>query len=249
MSKFIKETIIALKSYFKVWSFIVEHKLWALLWISVIANLGLFIGLIFALLFGFKGLTKLIDSLIGIVDFPSWLISSIGFVISVITIFSIYRFLALIFLSPLFSYISERVQKIIIGIDNPFSFRQLCFDIIRGIRIAFRNLFLELGLTALFFFLGGITFGLLAPFIPFVLYFVSAYFFGFAMIDYRSEIRRLNTKDSIRLVKNHRGIATGIGIGFKVFILLPLFGILFAPLYAIIAGALAMEEVENTTFI
>ncbi len=54
--------------------------------------------------------------------------------------FSLFKYLFLILGSPLFAYLSEKTEAIMEGKDFPFSFTQLLKDILRGIRIALRNM-------------------------------------------------------------------------------------------------------------
>ena len=54
--------------------------------------------------------------------------------------FSFFKFFFLIVGSPVFAYLSEKTESIIEGRDFPFSFKQLLKDIIRGIKLALRNL-------------------------------------------------------------------------------------------------------------
>jgi len=244
MKKHLKESIIGLKSYGKVIPFLSENKLWNILWVSLLANIFLILALFGAFSFFFVSFTDYITQWQDKLDFlPSFLVKSVSIILSILILLYSYRYLALIFLSPLFSYISEKVQYAIAEVEHPLTWKQLIQDISRGIKIAFRNFVRELFFTL---FLLGLSFsGVLAPFVPIAIYIVSAYFFGFAMIDYRSETRGLNTTQSIKLIKDHRGIAAGIGVGFKLFLLLPIIGILIAPPFAIVSGALAMEEVEK----
>jgi len=244
MRTYIKELIVGLKSYLKVISFISTQRLWAVLWATIVAN-ALLVFVLFSV-FGFTFFQMgdfFIVSLEEVNFIPHWFLKTVSLFLTIILLFYIYRYLALIFLSPLFSYISEKVQYAIAGIEHPLTFQQLVKDVSRGVKIAFRNLLRELLLT--FFLLGLSLSGVLAPFVPLAIYIVSAYFFGFAMIDYRSETRGLDSEQSIRLIKRHKGVAAGIGIGFKLFLLIPFVGILLAPLFAIIAGALAMEEIDR----
>mgnify|MGYP006339378661 FL=1 len=54
--------------------------------------------------------------------------------------FSLFKYLFLIIGSPLFAYLSEKTEAIIEGKEYPFSFKQLMKDIVRGIRLALRNM-------------------------------------------------------------------------------------------------------------
>ena len=130
------------------------------------------------------------------------------------------------------------------GKDYPFELRQLIRDIIRGIFIAIRNLSIELVLTILIFILSfipiiGWTFSIL-------LFFISAYFYGFSFLDYAIERKRLNIKESVQFMRNNKGIVVANGFVFSLCLIIPFFGILFssfAAIISVIAGTLAVNEI------
>ena len=96
-------------------------------------------------------------------------------------------------------------------------------DVVRGVLIAMRNLFIEIGYMVLVFILG--------LFIPFVgglvgsifLFFISAYFYGFSFIDYTNERRRLTVKQSVAFMRQNKGLAIANGFVFSIFLLFSLF--------------------------
>ena len=88
-------------------------------------------------------------------------------------------YIIIIIMSPVFSYLSERTEKIKTGNDYPFEFRQLVRDVIRGIFIAVRNLCIELVLTVLMFILSFVP--IIGWASAIILFFISAYFYGFLL--------------------------------------------------------------------
>ena len=79
--------------------------------------------------------------------------------------FSLFKYLFLIIGSPVFAYLSEKTESIMEGREFPFSFTQLLKDIVRGIKIALRNMLWQtvytISIFILAFCLGSIPFGLL----------------------------------------------------------------------------------------
>ncbi|WP_320054506.1 EI24 domain-containing protein [uncultured Acetobacteroides sp.] len=152
----------------------------------------------------------------------------------------------LILLSPLLAYISERVEAHLTGRSYPFRLGELLSDIVRGIRIALRNLAVEVGLTAALFLVGLIpAVGFL---VPFVLFGVAAYYYGFAFMDYTLERRRYTVRQSIALVRRHRGAAVGLGAGYMLLTTIPFVGLAlagFASILSEVAATLACNELAE----
>src|SRR5690606_37816368 len=149
--------------------------------------------------------------------------------------------------SPVFAFLSEKTESIIEGRDFPFSFSQLLKDILRGIRIAFRNLIWQtVYLISLF----------LLSFIPVVGWvaavialFIEFYYFGFSMLDYSSERHKLSYSQSIHFIGRHKGLAIGNGIGFFILHFIPIVGWLIAPSMAVIAATLSLLNAKKSKVI
>lgn len=153
-------------------------------------------------------------------------------------------YIILIILSPVFSYLSERTEKIKTGKDYPFELKQLIKDIFRGIFIAIRNLFIELALMVLIFFLSFI------PVIGWIsaifLFFISAYFYGFSFLDYALERKRLNINQSVQFMRENKGIVIANGLVFSLCLIVPFCGASlssFAAIVSVVAGTLAVNEI------
>jgi len=147
-------------------------------------------------------------------------------------------------MSPVFSYLSERTEKIKTGNDYPFEFRQFIKDIIRGIFIAVRNMIIELALTVLMF---------IVSFIPIVgwvaaifLFFISAYFYGFSFLDYAIERKRMSISQSVQFMRENKGIVIANGFVFSLCLIVPFCGVSFssfAAIISVVAGTLAVNEI------
>ncbi|MGQ1910568.1 EI24 domain-containing protein [Marinifilum sp. RC60d5] len=153
-------------------------------------------------------------------------------------------YIIIILMSPVFSYLSEQTEKIQTGHEYPFQFKQLIRDIIRGVFIAVRNLFIELIFTVLIFFLS---------FIPIIgwaaalfLFIISAYFYGFSFMDYALERKKLNVTQSVQFMRENKGIVIANGFVFSLCLIVPFCGVSFssfAAIVSVVAGTLAVDKI------
>jgi CysZ protein len=152
-------------------------------------------------------------------------------------------YIIIIVMSPVFSYLSERTEKIKTGVDYPFSLRQLVKDVLRGVIIAIRNFSIEVILTLLMFILSFIPIiGWLAAI---VLFFISAYFYGFSFMDYALERKKLNLRQSVQFMRENKGIVIANGFVFSLCLIIPFCGVSlssFAAIVSVVAGTLAISE-------
>src|SRR5690606_7512940 len=101
---------------------------------------------------------------------------------------------------------------IIEGKEYPFNFQQLLKDIVRGIRLALRNLLWQTVYTISILILSFLPIvGWITPLLALL---VECYYFGFSMLDYSCERNRLSTSQSIMFIGRHKGLAIGNGIIF-----------------------------------
>ncbi|MBK6775794.1 MAG: EI24 domain-containing protein [Flavobacteriales bacterium] len=160
-------------------------------------------------------------------------------------LFSINKYIVLIFLSPMLAYASERTERILTGKDFAFSATQFVKDVGRGALMALRNGLLELcviiGCWVVTLFVP-----LLTPFTAVFLFLVSSWFYGFSMFDYVSERRRLRMRDSIDALKANRGMVLANGALFGLMMKLPLLGMMLGPVMASVGASIAMIEKERT---
>ncbi len=251
----LKEIIIAIQSYAEAHRFIVKNRLWK--WILVP-------GLIYTILFlaGFYFYWISVNSLIEFVMLKSGIkarlenlhdgLISFLFIIGQFFIllvlwlfyFSLFKYLFLIIGSPVFAFLSEKTESIIEGKDYPFNFSQLIRDIIRGIRIALRNLFWQTVYLLTLLILSVIP--LIGWIAPVVALLVECYYFGFSMLDYSSERNKLSYQQSIAFIARHKGLAIGNGIVYYLMHLVPIIGWLFAPSYAVIAATLSIMKARRS---
>jgi CysZ protein len=254
----LKEIITALQAYFQTHRFIIKHRLWKWIFIP---------GLIYALLFCvgiyffWKSSNYAIDFMLlktGVKDWIqkmqngwlSWFIIFAQLMLHMVLMlfyFSLFKYLFLIIGSPLFAFLSEKTEAIMEGKDFPFSFTQLIKDIIRGIRIALRNMLWQTVYAVSIFILAFIpVIGWITPLIALM---VECYYLGFSMLDYSCERHKLSTSQSIAFIGKHKGLAIGNGMIFFLMHLIPFLGWVLAPGYAVIAATISLYGDKETKLV
>ncbi len=251
----LKEIVIAIQSYFRAHQFIIKHRLWKWILIPGILYCILFVvGMYFFFQSADAAVSYLSDQL-GLEDwlerqrsgFLSFLFILGGIMVRLILVFfyfSLFKFLFLIIGSPLFAYLSEKTESILAGRDFPFSLKQLMKDIIRGIRLALRNLLWQTVYMVSILILS--FFPLIGWISPLLSMFVECYYYGFSMLDYSCERNKLNVSQSIEFISKHKGLAIGNGMVFYLMHLVPIVGWVLAPAYAVIAATLSLYHSKDT---
>jgi CysZ protein len=177
---------------------------------------------------------------------------AIAFIISIILFYTslkISKYIILMLMSPVMSLLSERTNDILEGRSIPFSMHQFIRDVVRGSALALRNMFLEIisiwivGLAALLISAILPPLGLIiSPFIPVISFFIGAYFFGFSTMDYTNERHRLSIKESIRSIREMKGIAIANGSIFALFFRIPIIGATITTITCTVAACIAIHE-------
>ncbi len=250
----LKEIIISIQSYFKAHQFITKHRLWK--WILIPGIIYTILFIISMYFFGKTannfiewislktGLKAWLDRThSGFLGFLFTLAALIMWLIQMMLYFSLFKYIWLIVGSPVFSYLSEKTDSILLGREYPFSFKQLLKDIRRGIRIALRNAFWQTVYMIAIMLLALIPLAGCAT--PLLALLVECYYYGFSMLDYSCERKKMSAPVSIAFIENHKGLAIGTGLFFYIVHLLPVIGWVLAPAYAIIAATLSMHEVKR----
>jgi CysZ protein len=156
--------------------------------------------------------------------------------------FIIFRNLILAIAGPFMSLLSERVENRLRGeASAAFKLSAFLSDMARGIRIAIRLIVRELFFTTLLFLLGLIP-GLAVITTP-LIFIVQAYYAGAGNIDFALE-RHYRVRDSIRFVRQNRGLAIGNGTVYLL-LLLSVVGFLVAlPLGTIAATVETVKRIK-----
>ena len=138
--------------------------------------------------------------------------------------FILYKHIVMALSAPFMSPVSEKIEAHILGIER-HQHRNTSFSeqLWRGIRINIRNLVMELLLIIPIILIGFIP--IIGIVSTILLFLVQAYYAGFGNMDYTLE-RHFKYDESIKFVKQHRGVAIGNGIVFMLFLLIPFIGII-----------------------
>lgn len=174
-----------------------------------------------------------------------------------------FRNIVLVLMAPVLTVVSERVAEIISGEVIEFSTVQFLKDVARGVVIALKNSVKEIFYTVIIFFLSFV------PIIGFagslLIFAMQSYFYGFSMIDYTLEQKKMNVKQSENFIWSNKWLAITIGAVFnllvilsttfsvfpsilvsfviKVVLLIPLIALSVAPIYAVVAATLATLKI------
>ncbi len=251
-----KQLELGFRTYFNAIGFIFSKGLWWAFVFPIILNVLLFyVGYSFIESFT-KDFQDWIIGLIGIreadfflSEFLAGFLGGVIWLLLKVMFFLVFAYwggyITLIILSPLFAYLSERTEEIISGKKYPFNPAQFMRDIVRGVLISLRNLFIQTGWMILLFILGFIP--IIGWFGVILLFIISAYFYGFSFIDYTSERRKMKIRDSVQFVRTYKWFAIANGTIFSLFLILPFCGVLFsgfAAIVSVVAATIAMNEIS-----
>lgn len=247
----LEEIIKAIHSYFKAHRFIFRNRLWKWILVPGVIYAFVFIAGIFVF---WQSSAYLIEWFFSKTGIRAWLAHentgwlSFLFLFSrlilqlllLLLYFSWFKYLFLIVGSPLFAYLSEKTESIILNKEYPFSWKQFGLDIVRGIKIALRNTFWQTFYTLGIIILAFIpVFGWISPLLGM---FFECFYLGFSMLDYTNERRGYSAAISIDFINHHKGLAIGNGMVFFLMHAVPLIGWIFAPGYAVVAATLSLQD-------
>ena len=179
----------------------------------------------------------------------SGLIKIIVYVMFFISFALLGGYIIMIIMSPLFSIISEKTERLLTNneVDYPFNLKQFTKDIVRGIGIAIRNVLFELGFLILVFIISAI-FSFISWLGVIFMFFVSAYFYGFSFMDYTNERYQRNIKESVLFMKKYKWVAIVNGSLFALVLFIPYIGVAlsaFVAIISVIAGTVSMIEIKK----
>ncbi|MEL6123932.1 MAG: EI24 domain-containing protein, partial [Bacteroidota bacterium] len=158
-------------------------------------------------------------------------------------LFTLYKYLVMIFTATLMSMLSEEVENDLSGHPSrQVGFSSMIKEIIRGASIAGRNLLIELGLTLVIFVIGAVL-GM-TPIAAIVVLLIQAYYAGFGNLDFWAE-RHLNHTETIRFMRDHRGMCIANGGVFLLLLSIPIVGAFLAPPFATIAGTIHAHRYQR----
>lgn len=148
----------------------------------------------------------------------------------------LYKHAILMLSAPFMSPLSEKVENHLRGRTHTitFSIPQMMSDLIRGGKVALRNIIREVFYMVLILLLGLLPF--FSPFSAILLILVQAFYAGFGNIDYTLE-RHFNVRESINFVRVNKGLALGNGLVFVGLLAIGI-GFLIAPPLGAVAATI-----------
>lgn len=152
----------------------------------------------------------------------------------------VYKSLLLVIISPILSYISERVETHLTGKKFDFTFKDNLRFLIRGIDIGLKSFFKQMVGTCVVMLLGFIFPINLS--IPLLIFIIQGYFTGFSFMDYTLERYNLSPKESLDFLKKQRVYAALCGGIFTLLFFIPVVGIFIAPLITCVATTMITLE-------
>ncbi|MBI1224125.1 MAG: coproporphyrinogen III oxidase [Bacteroidetes bacterium] len=156
----------------------------------------------------------------------------------------VFKQLVMVVSSPIMSVLSEKVENQLVGRKTGvnYSMQNIVSDLLRGLKIAIRNIIREIGATLLLLLLSLIP--IFAPFTIVLIFIVQAYYAGFGNLDFTLE-RHYRYRESIKFVQKNRLLAIGNGTVF-MFLLYTLIGLLIAlPLSTVAATIAATKRIND----
>jgi len=247
MRKFFKDFKLGITSYGKAWKLIREKKMWGYFLLPILVSLVLSVSMYYVRLEIQEYIENTLNSLISFNRWwewakwlTGWLIQISLFILSWYIYIKVQKYTLLIFLSPLLAYLSEKTEQKLTGKKYPFKFNQFVKDIMRGVLIASRNLIIEISLLIALFLLGLIP--VLTPFTTAAAFVIGWYFYGYSLMDYSNERKKLNIRESNLSIKSRSGAAIANGMIFEIIFIIPILGFVIAPIVGTIAATIAMQE-------
>lgn len=238
---------IGIGSIFESFQFIQKHKLYSLFILPAILSLIVLMGSLISIYLLTDSFGNYLIQTISPSFFPEWLTEVLswgtGFLINIIAssiLFTIFRYIAMIILTPVFSYAAQKAEMIITGNDSPFSWKQFIKDIIRATTLALKNLVKQLILIGAFTLLGFIP--VIGWFGPILLILVEAYYLGYSTLDYTLEVKKFDARSTNDFVSQNRLLTIIHGLFFLGLLLIPIFGWMFGPIFVVIAGTIAINK-------
>lgn len=176
----------------------------------------------------------------------------------------LFKYLVLMILAPFLAPLSEKVEEIITGHNDPFKLRQFLWEVGRGAALALRNAGIEIFFSVLLLVFALVP--IIGAITPVLLFILESYFYGFSMMDYFNERHKMTVKKSEHYVYEHKGLAIGNGLVFnflawapsvlsifsfflinlllRILFLVPVLVLSIAPIYGVVAATIAIIKTE-----
>ncbi len=216
IKQFFSDFILAIKCYGTAFLYIYRKRYyWYIFLPAVIMMLLYFVGR--------KIQYHAVQPKVNSLNDLTWIILSLIIEVSLALLFMRFaKYLVVAALSPLLSKISRDVEFELTGNKYPTTWSQSVHDIQRGFRIAFRNILWEYAFFAIVYLAAWIGWGSTSHHpLLFLVFIIGFYYYGFSFVDYINERLKLDLPSSVKLMRNHRGLALGVGSIYSCLIWMP----------------------------
>lgn len=236
-----QQFVLSLKSYIEA----VRVLFTTHLWITLLVPLGLSVGLYFGgelLMDEFK---QLKPSDMDEENGSQYLLVGVHALLIYATKF-MDKYVVLTLLTPMLTPLSSWTEKAICGNKYPLIFSHYVEDIVRAMKIVLRNMLLQMLWMVLIYTLTFI-YGLPEIVNQVAYYAIAIYFYGFFMMDYANERRRLSVKESVVFTRKNAVAALVLGGVYAAIFRIPYAGVVFAPIVAVVAGTITVHWLVDLT--
>jgi CysZ protein len=177
-------------------------------------------------------------------EWVSKIAGGLSFAVMALLFLIIYKYLIFILLAPIMSLVSQRVENHEKGgIHN--SGINVIGEMIRGVRIALRNILRELFFTIILL-IASLILPIFSWLTSVLILIIQAYYAGFGNMDYTLE-RYYNTHQSVVFIRENRGFAVGNGLVFLLLLAVPVLGIFLAPFLGAVGATLGtLNRLESS---
>jgi CysZ protein len=231
-----------------------EHKLAWFLWTPLVITILVFWGGFSLTSWATKIIADTIDVWInGATWMPEWaaviqdLVYWLIWLVMRVVLYFAFAFIGgsiiLLLMSPILTYLSERVASALNAEVPAFSITQFMRDLTRAAGLALKNGALQIMLSLVCFFIGFLpVIGVLSPFL---LIGINAYFYGVNFMDYSLERRKYTIQESGTFVWKHKTTTMSLGTPFALWMIIPLIGPITSGFVAIFATVAATLEIQR----
>lgn len=174
--------------------------------------------------------------------------------ISVFVIAKFWNYLVLNILTPMNTFLSSKTDTILTGNVFPITTKMYIEDTFRAWRIMGQNMMVWMMVLVIWYILSIF----LRLFIPdeivnvantIIVYSTGFFVFGFSLLDYTSERRRLTIGASYKFFRKHIGLAFSLGMVYSLCFRIPeigaYVGVIVAPVLGVIAATIATHRLVD----
>jgi CysZ protein len=249
--QFYKDLRKALEAWQKSFQYIERQKILHLIFIPAIISIFVGIFMVYLAFMTTEQFRGVIFTDFGFSEEYDWLQKPLTVLLRILFmgillffLMKIYRYVLLIILSPFFLALADRMYMEREQRKVSRSFLAYFVMAVGSSLLIIKCFIIELSILVVFGVII-LLFSWMGPLAPFILLIVESYFTGYIMADFHLRPR----SESVKLLNHYRlrhpGKLIGIGLVFNISLLVPLFGVLFAPVLGIVASGISYVEPEK----